>query len=81
MSKYVDDSLEAKVNAALDMVRPYLQADGGDISLVDITDDLTVRVQLLGACGTCEISYQTIKAGVETTIRRSLPQIKGVEAI
>ncbi len=81
MENIHNESIEAKVNAALDAVRPYLQADGGDISLVEITDDLTIRVRLLGACETCDISYQTIKAGVETTIRRTVPQIKEVVAV
>lgn len=81
MANVLDESIEARVNAALDTVRPYLQADGGDICLVEITGDLLIRVKLLGACGTCDISYQTLKAGVETTIRRTVPEIKGVVAV
>ena len=75
------ESMVEKVNAALDQVRPYLQADGGDISLVEITPEKIVRVQLLGACGICDISSHTIKVGVETTIRRYIPEIVAVEAV
>ncbi len=67
-----------KVSEGLDLIRPYLQADGGDITLVEVTDDLVVKVKLLGACGTCPLSLQTLKAGVEQTIKKILPEIKEV---
>ena len=81
MSKVYDESMEAQINAVLEQLRPFLQRDGGDISLVEVTDDKVVRVQLLGACGTCDISYQTLKFGVESTIKRYIPDIKAVEAV
>jgi len=70
-----------KVNASIEIIRPYLQNDGGDISLVEITEDLTVKVKLLGACGSCPYSLMTLKNGVEQTIRRDVPEIKEVVAV
>jgi Fe-S cluster biogenesis protein NfuA len=70
--------LTKKISAAIEMVRPFLQNDGGDISLVEVTDDLTVRVELHGACGTCPYSLMTLKNGVEQAIRRDVPEIKEV---
>jgi Fe-S cluster biogenesis protein NfuA len=70
--------LEDRINAGLEKIRPYLQADGGDISLVKVTEDMTVMVKLLGACGTCPMSMQTLKAGVEHTLKKSIPEIKEV---
>jgi Fe-S cluster biogenesis protein NfuA len=70
-----------KVNASLDLIRPYLQADGGNISLIEVTHDLTARVELHGACSSCSMSAMTMKAGVEGAIRAAVPQIKSVEAV
>lgn len=70
-----------KVTASIEIIRPYLQNDGGDISLVEITDDLTVKVKLHGACGSCPYSLMTLKNGVEQTIRRDVPEIKEVVAV
>ena len=67
-----------RINEGLEKIRPYLQADGGDITLVELTEDMTVRVKLLGACGTCPMSLQTLKAGVEHTLKRAIPEIKEV---
>jgi Fe-S cluster biogenesis protein NfuA len=73
--------LEKKISAAIELVRPFLQNDGGDISLVEVTDDLTVRVELHGACGSCPYSLMTLKNGVEQAIRRDVPEIKEVVAV
>ncbi|MEN9444794.1 MAG: hypothetical protein RIS47_1684 [Bacteroidota bacterium] len=81
MENTLHESIESRVNVALDSVRQYLQADGGDIALVEITDDHVVKVRLLGACCTCDMSYQTLKLGVETTIKRNIPEIKEVVAV
>lgn len=70
-----------RVNNALDRIRPYLEADGGDISLTEVTDDLTVKVKLHGACEGCPFSYQTLKTGVEQALRKEIPEIKGLVAI
>ncbi len=70
--------LEKRVNETIDMVRPYLVADGGDIKFVELTDDLVVKVQLLGACGSCPYSVQTLKNGVEQAVKKQIPEIKEV---
>jgi Fe-S cluster biogenesis protein NfuA len=75
------EELLVRVNETLEMVRPYLQADGGDISVVDLTDDLILKVKLLGACGSCPFSLQTLKAGVEQAIRRDIPEIVEVVSV
>lgn len=67
-----------RVKKALDRVRPYLQSDGGDIELIDITEDMSVRVRLTGACHGCPFSMQTLKAGVEQAIMKEVPEIKRV---
>ena len=63
------------------MIRPYLQADGGNVSLIEITDDNIVKVELMGACKSCSMSLMTLKAGIEEAIKRAVPEIKSVEAI
>jgi Fe-S cluster biogenesis protein NfuA len=71
-------SIKERVKKALDRVRPYLQSDGGDIELIEITDDLSVKVKLTGACHGCPYSIQTLKAGVEQAIMKEVPEIKRV---
>jgi Fe-S cluster biogenesis protein NfuA len=73
--------LETKVRGVIEQIRPYLQADGGDISFVEITDDNVVNVELQGACGSCPFSRMTLKNGVEEAMRKALPEIKSVEAV
>lgn len=73
--------LTNRVIASIERIRPYLQGDGGDISLVNITDDYTVQVKLHGACGTCPYSMMTLRNGVEESLRRDVPEITGVEAV
>jgi Fe-S cluster biogenesis protein NfuA len=76
-----NEEIFEKVNASLDLIRPYLQADGGNISLIEVTPDLTAKVELHGACSSCSMSVMTMKAGVEGAIRAAVPQIKSVVAI
>jgi Fe-S cluster biogenesis protein NfuA len=71
-------SIKERVKKALDRVRPYLQSDGGDIELLEVTDDLSVKVKLTGACHGCPFSMQTLKAGVEQAIMKEVPEIKRV---
>ncbi len=70
-----------KVRNAIEPIRPYLQADRGDIEVVDISDDYIVKVRLTGACEHCDISSMTLKAGVEQTIKKSMPFIARVEEV
>ncbi len=71
-------SIKERVAKALERVRPYLQSDGGDIDLLDVTEDMTVMVKLKGACHGCPYSMQTLKAGVEQAIMKEVPEIKRV---
>lgn len=69
------------VKEALESIRPYLQADGGDITIVELTDDWVVKVQLEGACDGCPMSMQTMKNGVEMVVKTKVPFIKEVIAV
>lgn len=81
MSENNKEELSKKVINVLEQIRPYLQQDGGDIKFIEITDDNVVNVELQGACGSCPHSTMTLKHGVETAVRKALPEIKSVEAI
>jgi Fe-S cluster biogenesis protein NfuA len=70
--------MKSKVQEVLEMIRPALQADGGDVELVDVTDDGIVSVKLTGACGSCPMSTMTLKMGIERTLRDKLPEVKEV---
>lgn len=76
-----DPELRRKIEEALDMIRPYLMADGGSVRLLDVTPDFVVELELLGACGTCPMSTMTLRAGIEQALKRSVPQISRVEAV
>ncbi len=73
-------SEEVKINVekALEEIRPFLQSDGGDISLISIDDDKSVKVKLEGACVGCSVNQMTLKSGVEMTIKKYVPQIEEV---
>jgi Fe-S cluster biogenesis protein NfuA len=65
----------------LDTIRPYLEADGGNVRIVELTEDFVLKIEMLGNCGSCPMSSMTLKAGVEEAILRSIPEIKRVEAV
>ncbi|WP_322551427.1 NifU family protein [Flavobacterium psychraquaticum] len=73
--------IRENVEKALQEIRPFLNSDGGDITLIDIIEDKHVKVRLEGACTNCSLSISTMKAGVETTIKKFVPQIETVENI
>lgn len=73
--------MKEKVEEALNTIRPSLQADGGDLELVDVSDDGVVKVRLMGACGGCPMSTLTIKEGVERSLKELVPEVKEVIAI
>ena len=75
------DSVTLRAQKALDDLRPFLEADGGDISLEEVTADGIARVKLHGACTNCAMSPMTMKAGVEEAIKRVAPEIHSVEAV
>jgi len=70
-----------RVENALDTIRPYLETDGGNVAVEEITSDFVVRLRLLGACGSCPMSMMTLKAGIEQAIKKAVPEIMRVEAI
>ncbi|MFO8146904.1 MAG: NifU family protein [Bacteroidota bacterium] len=72
------EEIRSNVEKALEEIRPFLQSDGGDISLVSIEDDRFVTVQLEGACVSCHVNQMTLKSGVELTIKKYVPQIEKV---
>jgi Fe-S cluster biogenesis protein NfuA len=74
-------TIKERVQIALERVRPYLQSDGGDIQLIEVTDDFTVKVKLQGACHGCPYSMQTLKAGVEQALIKEVPEIKSVVSV
>jgi Fe-S cluster biogenesis protein NfuA len=73
--------MRQEVQAALDIVRPQLQADGGDAELVDVTDEGVVKLRLTGACGGCPMSQMTLKMGIERILKEKVPSVKSVEAV
>lgn len=77
----VSEDIRQRIEHSLDTMRPYLEADGGNIEIAEITDDLKVRLRLLGACKNCPQSYMTMSAGIEEAIRSAVPEVKEVEAI
>jgi Fe-S cluster biogenesis protein NfuA len=77
----MSSDLITRVTQAINEIRPFLVADGGDIELVEITDGKIARVKLLGACKSCSMSAMTIKAGVEESIKKAAPEITAVESV
>jgi len=73
--------IESLIETALDSVRPYLEADGGNVKLAEVTDDLVVRLELIGSCQTCPMNAMTFRAGLEESIRKAVPYVLRVEAI
>jgi len=75
------EELIQKVQGVIEQIKPYLEADGGSISFVEITDDNVVNVELHGACRSCPMSLMTLKNGVEAAVIKAIPEIKSVEAV
>lgn len=73
--------VEPRVKNALAQIRPYLQQDGGDVEYVDMTNEGVVIVRLKGHCGSCPHAMQTLKQGIETAIKKVIPEVKSVEKI
>lgn len=77
----IDPELRTQIEEALDTIRPYLMADGGSVRLLNVTSDYVVELELLGACGSCPMSTMTLRAGIEQALKRSVPEVKRVEAV
>ena len=73
--------MKEKVEKVLDEIRPMLQADGGDVELVEVTDDGIVKVRLTGACSGCPMSTITLRMGIEKKLKESIPEMKAVEQV
>ena len=76
-----DPELRLRIENTLDTLRPYLEADSGNVSLVEVTEDMIVKLELLGACSNCSMSMMTLKAGIEQSLLKAIPEIKGVVAV
>ncbi len=74
-------TLLERVEKSLENIRPYLEADGGDVRIIEITPENIVKLELLGACSSCPMSAMTLKAGVEESIRKAVPEIMGILAV
>jgi Fe-S cluster biogenesis protein NfuA len=81
MANSTNIELITKAQNAIEQIRPYLQADGGDIRFVELTEENILNVELQGSCGSCPFSRMTLKNGVEEAVKRALPEIASVEAI
>jgi Fe-S cluster biogenesis protein NfuA len=77
----MQSELREQIEFALDTIRPYLEADGGNVRVVELTEDMVLKIEMLGSCGSCPMSSMTLKAGVEEAIMRAIPEITRVEAI
>lgn len=75
------EELIRRIESALDNIRPYLIADGGNVRVIELSREMVVRLEFVGNCGNCPMSSMTFKAGVEEAIRKSVPEIKGIEVI
>ena len=75
------DDLTKKIEASLDSIRPYLQADGGNVKVNEVTPEFVVKLEFVGNCGNCSMSTMTFKAGVEAAIKRDVPEVKRIEVI
>ncbi|MDS1029335.1 NifU family protein [Bacillota bacterium LX-D] len=73
--------MKEKVQAAIDKIRPNLQADGGDVELIDVTADGVVKVKLQGACGSCPMALMTLKQGIERIVKKEVPEVKEVQSV
>ncbi len=77
----METQLINKIEAALDTIRPYLEADGGNVKIVGIDEDMVLQIELTGTCSSCPMSTMTLKAGVEEAVKKAIPEIKKVEAV
>ncbi len=77
----INEDILGRIEGSLDSIRPYLQADGGNIRVLEVTEDKILRLEFVGNCGTCPMSTMTFKAGVEEAVKRLVPEIKGIEVI
>lgn len=75
------EELLTRIESALDEIRPYLNDDGGNVELINVTDEMIVEIKLLGACSSCNMSAMTVRAGIEGTLKSIVPEVTGVVSI
>ncbi len=78
---FTKEEIITRVESALDSIRPYLEADGGNVRVLDFDADNILKLEFVGACGSCPMSTMTFKAGVEEAIKRAVPEIKNIEVV
>ena len=81
MSEQEKQTFMEKIETALDDIRPHLKVDGGNVELIDFTEDHVVKIKWIGACESCSMSAMTMKAGIEETIKRLVPEVSRIEAL
>jgi len=77
----MEKTMKEKVETTLERIRPSLQADGGDVKLIEVSPEGVVKVQLMGACGGCAMSQMTLKMGIERTLKHEVPEVKEVVGV
>jgi len=75
------EEMNERIESALNSIRPYLEADGGNVRILEITKEQVLKLEFMGNCGTCPMSTMTFKAGVEEAIKRAVPEIKSIEVV
>ena len=80
-TKIKSEELVDRIEASLNSIRPYLEADGGNVRILEITKDQVLKLEFMGNCGSCPMSTMTFKAGVEEAVMRSVPEIKSIEVV
>ena len=76
-----EEILLERIEKALNQIRPYLEADGGNVKILELTEEMVLKLELLGACGSCSMSVMTMRAGIEQAVKREVPEIKSVVAV
>lgn len=77
----MNEDIKQKIEIALNSMRPFLEADGGNVELVEVTEDMEVKLRLLGNCSNCSMSSMTMKAGIESGIKNAIPEVTKVTAV
>ena len=77
----IQQELISRIEVTLDQLRPYLEADNGNVTFIEVTDDMIVHLRLEGACSSCSMSMMTLKAGIEQSLLKEIPELKGVETV
>ena len=81
MNTVLLEDVTKKIEAALDSIRPYLMADGGNVKILELSSENVLKLEFVGACGSCPMSTMTFKAGVEEAIKRAVPEVKSIEVV